>query len=165
MASPKGVRARPTPDMFSAWACTGAFAFTNQNPTHFYYISLYNDSSQGAYLFVHWLMAIAEVASAMLYYSRGGIFGSFSHQCARINPQQPSPPGAIYTIDNGTSQIGDQYINVQSTFTGGALASAAPIHVVPPGYSLIGGTIVADSAPGIAFQYVPMASALGVNPV
>lgn len=161
MATPKGIRTRSTPDWYTRYASTGALQVLNGPPSHFQYICLYNDSTIGAFLFVHWIMAVASVASAMLFYFRQGKQGSTQVSCIRINPTLAAPPGVITFFDNDVVQIPDSPILLQSTFTGGAIAGGPPILVVPPGYSLVAGTTVADGAPGVSFQYIPMTDVNG----
>jgi hypothetical protein len=165
MAVTKGIRTRTSPDWYARYVSTGALQVLNGPNTHFQYISLYNNSTSGQFLFVHWLMCVAAVSSALLFYFRQGTQGGFTSNCVRINPSQPAPAGQMYILDNDTSPIPDPIIGLQSTFTGGAIAGGAPIFIVPPGWSLLAGPTVADSAPGLSVQYIPYADQDGKQAV
>lgn len=161
MPTPKGVRVRSTPDWYARFAATGAVDVIGGTSTHFYIISLFNNDTTGAYLFVHNIMCVAEVASAMTMFFRRGAQGALQASCTRINPAIGAPPGEMHFLDNDTTAPPDSIIFLQSTFTGGALIGGAPILIVPPGYSLCFVTDIADGGPGVGVQYIPFTDVYG----
>lgn len=164
MPVPKGVRTRVTPDWFAQYLSTGAGQAPGTMPTHFNYISLYNNSTQGANLFVYGVFPVSGVSVYLLFYFRHETFGGKQADCVRINPSLGAPDGQIYFQDNGTSQIPDTPVSLISAFAGAAVVSDAPLFVVPPGWSLVAGTPSPDSGPACAFTFIPFLDTKGNRP-
>ena len=165
MAVTKGIRTRATPDWFVRYLSQGAGFVFNGNTGDFYYISLFNNSINGAYFFVYGAFPVAEVAPYMYFFQVPEALGALYQNCQRVNPTIGAPAGQIYTYDNGSSPLANQGISLIATFAGAAVLSPAPLFIIPPGHSLVAATAVSDTAPACGFTYVPMLDQYGNAPV
>jgi len=163
MSIPKGIRVRSTPDWFTQFLSTGG-AYIDSVPNQYIYVSLYNDSKRGAFLFVYAVYPIAGDSIIAPAFLIQGTIGSQTGVGSRVNPSIGAPPGQIYLAQNGASAIVATLTSVMGiAFASGAL-SLAPLFIIPPGQSLVMGGQGADGEYGCGFWYIPFLDSQGRNP-
>jgi hypothetical protein len=160
MAIPKGVRARNSPDFYAQYFSVGGWGrrdTSNDPPTT--YISLYNNSSSGQYLFVYGIDSSFEFSYWATLRWRATTLGDQVSTCSRINPGIGAPPGLIYSFDNpGLTPLDDQAFATLGNVVGSLPINDFPLAVIPPGWSLVVGPEDTrnEGDQSTTFWYIPM---------